>query len=564
MFLKTLSIENKNGLVREIFFRKGLNLIVDETPDTDDKVSGNNVGKTSVLRLIDYCLGSKQQNIYQDPEFKNKTNTSVENFLKDTNVLVTLTLVDDYDIPSQEVQIQRNFLTRNKKIFTINGEKIPDTKRDLALKNVLFQTRVEKPSFREILSKNIRNEKDKLSNIVQVLHSSTSSDKYEALFLFWLGITTHSHKEKQHLIAKEKREKNFQRRLKKEGELSLTEQQLSLVTTKIAELKKRKQQFRFHQELEEQFEQLNQVKLQREKLSTKFSHLAMRRELIQESKTDLESEKSHIDIARIELLYKKATKLLPNLQKSFQETLDFHNSLLSEKIQYLTKELPLINRSIQILGQEFEQLRKKERELSEEIGISQENNDYEEILSQLHQLFEQKGNLEERKELWQRSNDLLAKIHQQLAVINESISKKDPLIQERISIFNKYFSKISDQLYGEEYLLSSKKNDKGYSLIVTSLEGNPSPGKKKGQIAAFDFAYIKFAQEVGIHSPHFILHDQLESVHGNQLSTILVDLANSINCQFVLPIVKDKIPAGLRVEKNIILTLSQTDKLFRV
>ena len=53
MFLKSLKIEKENILIREIFFNKGINLIVDETPAKDRTQSGNNVGKTTVLRLID-------------------------------------------------------------------------------------------------------------------------------------------------------------------------------------------------------------------------------------------------------------------------------------------------------------------------------------------------------------------------------------------------------------------------------------------------------------------------------------------------------------------------------
>ena len=62
---------------------------------------------------------------------------------------------------------------------------------------------------------------------------------------------------------------------------------------------------------------------------------------------------------------------------------------------------------------------------------------------------------------------------------------------------------------------------------------------------------------------HFIMHDQLENIHDNQLSTILIDLANSINCQFILPIVKDKIPSDIDIEEYIILRLSENKKLFK-
>ena len=58
MFIKSLTIENSSGVIREIPFHKGLNLIVDETKSNNEtnKASGNNVGKTTVIRLINFCI----------------------------------------------------------------------------------------------------------------------------------------------------------------------------------------------------------------------------------------------------------------------------------------------------------------------------------------------------------------------------------------------------------------------------------------------------------------------------------------------------------------------------
>lgn len=123
MFLKTLKIEKNESIIREIHFYKGINLIVDETTTKDRTKSGNNVGKTTVLRLIDYCFGSEGKNIYKDTEFKSKSNTQIENFLKENNVIISLTLKDNLeDVSSKEIIIKRNFLSYSKKIQEINGE----------------------------------------------------------------------------------------------------------------------------------------------------------------------------------------------------------------------------------------------------------------------------------------------------------------------------------------------------------------------------------------------------------------------------------------------------------
>ncbi len=565
MFLKELKIENKLGVIREIEFHKGLNLIVDETIEKNKKTTGNNVGKTTVLRLVDFCLGSSGKNLYQDSEFKDQENSTVKDFLINTEVHVTLKIVDNLDFPTDSILIKKNFLKYGKKIQEINGEIILNDKEfDLKLKELIFQTEVEKPTFKQIVSKNIRDEKNKLANIVKVLNPYTKIEEYEALFLFWLGINTDTHNQKE-LLGKEKtREENFQKRLKKEGELSLIEQQIELVNTKIEELQQLKSNFNFNKKFETQLNELNEVKLNLSKLSAEFSRLNMRGELILESKADLENEKTNIDINQIESLYNKASKLIPNLQVSFRETVKFHNDLLNEKIKYIELELPSLTEQLKSISKQISLLRRREKELSEFVSASEYSDDYDKILIELNSLFERKGNFEERKKYWITSNEKLERINEELVTINSEINSKDSIIQKRITFFNRYFTKVSSQLYGEEYLLSTQKSEKGYDLIVTNIEGNPSTGKKKGQIAAFDFAYILFAEEIELKFIHFIMHDQLENMHDNQLSTILVDLANSINCQFILPIVRDKIPSEIDIEKYIILRLSENMKLFKI
>ena len=116
MFLKNLKIKNNGHVIRDISFHKGINLIIDETKTEDKRESGNNVGKTTVLRLIDFCLGGKGENIYKDTEFKSKSNTQIETFLKKNNVIIALILKDDLDDESsKEIEVSRNFLKRSEK-----------------------------------------------------------------------------------------------------------------------------------------------------------------------------------------------------------------------------------------------------------------------------------------------------------------------------------------------------------------------------------------------------------------------------------------------------------------
>ena len=100
MFIKRLIIENKVKIIRDIEFTSGLNLILDDTPSDDSKSTGNNVGKTTVLKLIDFCLGANSNIIYTDTENKKDIYTLVKDFLVDEQITITLILTETFDAVS--------------------------------------------------------------------------------------------------------------------------------------------------------------------------------------------------------------------------------------------------------------------------------------------------------------------------------------------------------------------------------------------------------------------------------------------------------------------------------
>ena len=96
MFLKSLTITRADGtIIRNIRFHTGLNLIVDDTPIISGEETGNNVGKTTVLKLVDFCLGANAKGIYTDQENKKHEFKLVKDFLVENRVLVSLILKDD-------------------------------------------------------------------------------------------------------------------------------------------------------------------------------------------------------------------------------------------------------------------------------------------------------------------------------------------------------------------------------------------------------------------------------------------------------------------------------------
>lgn len=565
MFLSSLKIENETHLIREIPFRKGINLIIDETKTDDIKESGNNVGKTSVLRLIDFCLGGKGENIYRDPEFKNKGNSQIEEFLTKNNIVITLSLKDDIDLEgSREILIKRNFLKGKQKILEINNEKILSKNFSDKLKELIFHSSKDKPTFRQIISKNIRDEKNRLQNTVRVLHPTTKQEEYEALYLFWFGVDLDVSDRKQRLFSQKKIEDGLQRRLKTECSLSQIRQTLLVINRSIDELTDKKDSFNINSNYDSDVIAINAIKADLNRQYTRLSRLEMRSELIMESANELDSEISTVDVARIQSLYFEAKSLIPNLQKTFEETLSFHNGMVLEKKKYISMEMPALKIDIEQSKKTIESLLEEERRLANLLKTSVALEGFQDVVLKLNEAYEKKGGLEEQKRLWENSIEKSESIDNELAEIDSGISSLDETIQERVSEFNKYFSDISSRLYGEPFVLSPEKNDKGYELSIGSVSGNLGTGKKKGQMAAFDLAYIQFADESNIDCLHFILQDQIENIHDNQISSILTTIVSEVNCQYVLPVLRDKLPADIDISKYQVLSLSQDDKLFKV
>ncbi len=127
-----------------------------------------------------------------------------------------------------------------------------------------------------------------------------------------------------------------------------------------------------------------------------------------------------------------------------------------------------------------------------------------------------------------------------------------------------FFSDISSRLDGLHSLLSAENEEGVYKFKIGNIEGNPGTGSKKSQMASFDLAYIKFADSLGIPCLHFVLQDQIENVHSNQITNLLTEIVDEVNCQYVLPVLRDKLPTDINIEHFEILSLSQSDKLFRV
>ncbi len=570
MYIKSLIISDENRSIRNIRFHNGLNLIVDETPSNGGKETGNNVGKTTVLMLIDFCFGAKPNNIYTDPETRKEEYKLVKKFLTNNKILITLVLKSDLkNKNSEEICIERNFLPRKQMVRKINNVSKTEKQFEETLTNLLFPGQYgKKPTLRQIISHNIRYEDQSINNTLKTLNKYTSDAEYETLYLFLLGCEFDQGDAKQELLAQIRLESTFKSRLEKNQTKSAYETTLSILEREIEALNQRKSNLNLNENFESDLEQLNQIKYKINVLSSEINKLNLRRDLILEAERDLNSNVSNIDSYQLELIYKQATDKISGIQKTFDDLLKFHNRMIAEKVKYITKDLPLLNGEIKAKNESLHRLLQEEANLAQAIAKSESFEELERLIAELNEKHRKKGEFENIIQQLNDAESNLSKLNQRLESIDNDLFSNafEQKIKDQMNKFNRHFASISQTLYGEQYALKvdptvNKKDQKIYKF--TAFNTNFSSGKKQGEISCFDIAYTLFADEENIPCLHFLLNDKKELMHDNQLLNI-AKLVNSKGIQFVASILKDKLPEELNKEDYFVVKLSPKDKLFRI
>ncbi|EGQ98800.1 DUF2326 domain-containing protein [Vibrio cholerae] len=564
---KKIIIATPSHIIREIPFHKGLNLVVDES---DGQVTGNSVGKTTVLKLIDFCLGAKPKIIYEDPENRKEIYSLVKDYLVDNNVSIFLYLSENLDDEnSRTVVIERNFLARSKIIRKIDGVKYTESEFEDKLTEIFFPSQVgKKPTFRQIISHNIRYSDLSVSNTLKTLDNYTSDAEYETLYLYLLGCDFSQGSSKQKILQDIHQENVFKNRLEKIQTKSAYEAALAIVETEIDELDRKKSSLNINENFERDLNKLNKVRYEINRVSNDLGNLNLRKDLIEETKSELSSTASYIDLSQLESIYNQASNNLGKLNKTFGELVSYHNKMVNERISYITKELPIIESKIKSKNHELNDFLKVEKDLAELVSKSSSFEDLEVLISKLNDKYRDKGEFESIISQLIEVEENIQNYESQLSDIdNELFSDEfEAVVKQQVNRFNKHFSATSQNLYGEKYALKYDKiiNKKGQRLYkFSAFNTNFSSGKKQGEISCFDIAYTLFADEENIPCMHFLLNDKKELMHDNQLVKI-ADLVNKNNVQFVASILKDKLPDSLNNEDYFVVKLSESDKLFRI
>ncbi|PWJ48098.1 DUF2326 domain-containing protein [Faecalicatena contorta] len=555
----------QEDVVRDIRFNlKGLSLIVDNTSD-DANDSGNSVGKTTAIKIIDLCLGAKSvRELYYDSDTRSE-NQEVKEFLSSNKVQAELLLLDE----KTEIRysIKRDLFLRGKKY--INEISMTEQEFWDKLKEVLFNIAEPYPTFRQLLTKFIRLSGSSEESMIKYL-PNTSHETYDSIYcvLFQLYrkelISQKSEisskiSDCQKAIATLEKSKSI-------GSLSVLKQSLELIDTDLTEYRNKRKKLSYIDEYREELDTKRQITLRINDLQEKMQIIEFEMSTIEDSINQLNEEKSNIDTSILKDIYLEAQSYIPELQKKFEDLLNFHNTMIQNKIdfikeQYGTKELILNTFKDQLDGLISEKEKVTLEVLDE--GLLDELNI---INKKIEELSQQKGEVSQSIALLEEQEANKDSLFKELKDVEAKMDGSD--LEEKIKKFNQIFSDYCEKLYGEKYLLAYNQNwaeEKKFPISIASIGGKIGTGKKKAVIVAFDLAYMQYAILMNIKAPHFVIHDKMENTHINQLKTIF-EIAQGIDGQYIIPILRERIDKvdQVYIDKAKVLELREDDKFFKL
>lgn len=568
MFIKKLVIKDGEHIIRSIEFKLGVNLIVDTSLKLNDKQTGNSVGKTTVLRLIDFCLGAEPDIIYKGGENIGDIYHEVADFLNSREINIILTMLYDWNDEGNSIVLIRNFSwSRDRIKCYINGDVFSINEYRSKLRMLFFPHLVDrKPSFREIISHNIRYDETRLDATLKTLHVTTSHDEYDVLNLFLFNSDSSAAERRMRLKKELEIQRGFQRGLSAEYRLKDLEKKLKIQLKLIEETKKSIETLFVNCERDEDVNNLNKLRKKRSDCIQTIAEIDFKMRIINQTISDFKKDIYTENIESIQALYSEAKNILPEVMVSFDSLVKFHNQMNKEKIRFVQQELSTCQAMRERKGRELdsieEEIIKHEDKIRNTITVEQ----MECLVARLNEAHVRKGEYEmcikQLKDVKSRVDQL--KVESSQPEENDDLISTEEQLINNVNIFNAFFGEVSKMLYGEENRLIVTKNSKGNYDFQFVIPSN-SAGRKQGESLCFDVAYIMYSDSVKKPCIHFMLNDKKELMDANQLEMLPLIVENK-PMQLIISMLYDKLPESIQTEvkKYEVLTLSENDKLFKL
>ncbi len=486
---------NKPSFHTVVFRPEGLSLVVAEQKSDKSALTStyNGVGKTLVLELIHYCLGSSKR-------------VAFEKHLKGWVFNLTV------DVEGAQHMISRSADTSGD--ISLDGKAISLAKLRGFLGDAFFDTNQSTPfvTFRSMIRRFIRSGK---SAYVDFSYASEKEARkpYSVMLnnAALLGIDLDLARKKYDLRRSQEKLNGTMKALEKEPLFAkllvqdTVDIELMSLRERAAKLEANLESFEVAEDYHEIEQEANQIKREldghrRETIKLSEAIAQIDRSLV--PKQDLPAE-------RVFRLYEEAQAALPqSVKRDINEVVDFQQELQRKRTYRLSRDRQRLDRE---LRKQRENVKSSSTRLDEKLRYLSEHRALDEYLAVSNELSECRQRitkLEESKALRNTVDRELKKIDLELAAENlrtdEYLESAASLIDEGAARFHSF----ARELYGSRPSGLSIGNDSGGNQqryrIAAHIEADAAEGINEAKIFCFDMTVLSLRRG---HRARFLAHD---------------------------------------------------------
>jgi len=538
---------------RQVTFQKGFNIVLAErTRESSDKDSRNGLGKTTLIEIIHFCLGSNldSDSVLKSDEMKNWT------FVLELTLRGKIYSIFRNTANPAKIKIDGDFsdwvikpeYSEDEKAHIL---KVSDWRR--ALGYLIFdlskETKDRKygPTFRSLISYFIRKGVGAFGSPFMHYPRQMEWDK-QVNNAFLLGLNWEYAMEFQDLKDNEKILRDLKSAASKGlltgymGSLGELEGERVRREEDIKKLDEELNNFKVHPQYHDIQEEANKITKEIHDLVNKST---LEQQILNKYKESV-SQEIDIPISQVELAYKEAGLAFPlNLSRRLEEVKNFHSTLIENRKVYLNSEIMKISGEIDQINHQVEMLSSKRAELLivlETHGALGEYTKLQQRATSLKQQLEEIKNRIENLKKFDKESSILKIMRQELLQkARRDLEERKTRVEKAIKLFNSN----SNILYSEPGLLSIDITDSGYQFSV-DIKRAKSQGIGYMKVFCYDLMLIQLLSEQQ-DMPGFLIHDStiFDGVDERQIAKALelaAQESENRGFQYICAINSDALP----------------------
>ncbi|MDR6637426.1 ABC-three component system protein [Paenarthrobacter nitroguajacolicus] len=492
--------------------------VAERTRTASASDSRNAVGKSSLVRTLDFLLGSS---------------AGVEHVLRRLE-LAGYTFELTLEAGTQPVVIKRAGEAPN--LVELNGQNVNLAALNSFLGSELFGLTGEpgEPTYRQLISYYLRSEADGAFQDATRTHSRQSNITVQGPLAYLFGLDLRVPARAREIFNSKKSTKALRDAAKDPvfgramGSVAQLEAEIATLSLERGSLERQLDGFRVVDRYSESLRTAEDLSRAIRKENDAATVALRRVRDLEHSLTEEDGQQP--DQSYLAGIYEQVGVLFPERAiRSFAAVAEFHDSVVRNRRAYLGDELADAKSQLEARSSRIAELDSERAELMILLREGGALETFQEMQKDLGATEGRIAELRERLSSVQALKEAQTFLNKQSQALEDTTKNDLEQRREQVEGIRNLFSEYAYDIYGSRRpaTLGIRESDHGY-LFTPTLGGDDSAGVKSIEIFCFDLAMAVIAKRAG-HGPDFLVHDShlYDAVEARQIASAL-DLASRV------------------------------------